>query len=171
MYTFGSSEPITFSKAIPSLKQVTANVGFFSPELNTFMRQEIMSAGVGGEEKAFKSIVEGLVSNPERLTATTRGDVTCGEVVCVDGIIDGKPMRCIAEPSWNSGEFSADAVTVDPLMVAVNCFLRGDVITKGVITPESWFDPQSFFQELATMAPIVSAQSGSFVRTRLEPLP
>jgi len=171
VYTFGSSEPITFSRAVPSLKQVTANIGFFPPELNEFLHREITNAGPQGEEKAFRAIVEELVTNPERLTATTREDVTCGEVVCVDGIKDGKPMRCIAEPSWNSGNFSADAVTADPLMVAVTQFLRGDVNTSGVISPEAWFDPRSFFEELATMTPIVSAQNGSFVRTRFEPLP
>jgi len=171
VYTLGSSEPITFSRAIPSLKLVTANVGFFPPELNAFLRREITNAGPQGEEKAFSVIVEGLVSNPERLTATTRGDVSCGEVVCVDGIKNGKPMRCIAEPSWNSGSFDPDAVTIDPLMVAVTRFLRGDVTTKGVTSPEACFDPRQFFEELATMAPIVSEQNGSFVRTRFEPLP
>ncbi len=171
VYTMGSSEPITFSRAIPSLKLVTANVGFFPPELNEFLRREITNAGPQGEEKAFRAIVEGLVNNPERLTDTTREDVTCGEVVCVDGIKNGKPMRCIAEPSWNSGNFPVDAITADPLMVAVNRFLRGDVNTSGVMSPEACFDPQSFFEELAKMAPIVSAQNGSFVRTRLESLP
>jgi saccharopine dehydrogenase-like NADP-dependent oxidoreductase len=171
VYTLGSSEPITFSRAIPSVKQVSANVGFFPPELNDFLRREITNAGPQGEEKAFGAIVEGLINNPDRLTATNREDVTCGEVVCVDGIKDGKPARCIAEPSWNSGSFDPDAVTVDPLMVAVTRFLRGEVNTSGVISPEACFDPQSFFEELAKMAPIVSAQNGSFVRTRLESLP
>ena len=171
VYTLGSSEPITFSRAVPSVKQVTANVGFFPPELNDFLRREITNAGPQGEEKAFGAIVEGLINNPDRLTATNREDVTCGEVVCVDGIKDGKPARCIAEPSWNSGSFDPGDVTVDPLMVAVNRFLRGDVNTSGVTSPEACFDPQSFFEELAKMAPIVSAQNGSFVRTRLESLP
>ena len=80
-------------------------------------------------------------------------------------------MRCIAEPCWNSGEFSVDAVTVDPLMVAVNCILRGEVKTKGVVSPEACFDPQRFFSELATMEPIVTAENGRYIRTRLEPLP
>ena len=171
VYAFASSEPITFSKAIPTLKQVTANVGFFPPELNEFVRQEIISAGPEGEEQAFRSIVEGFVNNPERLTDTAREDVTCGEVVCIDGIKDGRPMRCIAEPCWNSGEFSVDAVTVDPLMVAVNCILRGEVKTKGVVSPEACFDPQRFFSELATMEPIVAAENDAYIRTRLEPLP
>ena len=170
VYTFGSSEPITFSRAAPFLKQVTANVGFFPPELNEFLRREITKAGPDGEEKAFSSIVEELVNNPERLTATTREDVTCGEVVCIDGIKDGKPMRCIAEPSWNSDDFPVDAITVDPLMVAVTRFLKREINTSGVTSPEACLDPQSFFEELATMAPIVTAQGGSLVRTRIESL-
>jgi len=170
VYTFGSSEPITFSRAAPSLKQVTANVGFFPPELNEFLRREITKAGPDGEEKAFSSIVEELVNNPERLTATTREDVTCGEVVCIDGIKDGKPMRCIAEPSWNSDDFPVDAITVDPLMVAVTRFLKREINTSGVTSPEACLDPQSFFEELATMAPIVTAQGGSLVRIRIESL-
>ena len=170
VYTFGSSEPITFSRAVPTLKQVTASVGFFPPELNQFFQQEITSAGAGGEEKAFCSIVEGLIGNPERMTDTTREVVGCGEVVCIDGIKDGKKVRCIAEPCWNSGSFDPNAVTVDPLMVAVIKFLQGEINTGGVITPESWFDPQSFFEELAKMTPIVSVQNGSYVRTRIEPL-
>jgi len=171
VYTLGSSEPITFSRAVPSLKQVTANVGFFPPELNDFMRREITNAGPQGEEKAFGAIVEGLINNPDRLTATNREDVTCGELVCIGGTKDGKPARCIAEPSWNSGSFDPDAVTVDPLMVAVNRFLRGDVNTSGVISPEACFEPQPFFEELAQMTPIVMAQNGALVRSRIEPLP
>jgi saccharopine dehydrogenase-like NADP-dependent oxidoreductase len=91
-------------------------------------------------------------------------------VVCIDGIKDGEKVRCIAEPCWNSGSFDPNAVTVDPLMVAVIKFLQGEINTGGVITPESWFDPQSFFEELAKMTPTVSAQNGSYVRTRIEPL-
>ena len=116
-------------------------------------------------------MVEGFVKHPERLTDTARDDVSCGEVVCVDGIKNGKPMRCIAEPSWNSGAFSVDSVTVDPLMVTVNCILRGEVDAKGVTSPEACLDPQMFFSELATMEPIVTAENGRYIRTRLEPLP
>jgi saccharopine dehydrogenase-like NADP-dependent oxidoreductase len=170
VYSFGSSEPITFSRAVPNIKNVTANIGFFPPELNDFMRQEIVNAGPQREEKAFRAIIEGIVNNPKLLTTTTREDVTCGEVVCIDGIKDGRAMRCIAEPSWNSGSFNPDAVTVDPLMVAVTSFLKGEVNTNGVISPEAWFDPQVFFEKLSAMTPIVSSETGSFVRTRLEPL-
>ena len=53
VYSFGSSEPITFSRAAPSVKRVTANMGFFPPELNDLMRREIANAGPHGEEKAF----------------------------------------------------------------------------------------------------------------------
>ena len=148
----------------------TANVGFFPPELNEFLCREITKAGPDSEEKAFSSIVEGLVNNPERLTATTREDVTCGEVVCIDGIKAGTLMRGIAEPSWHSDDFPVAAITVDPLMVAVTRFLKREINTSGVTSPEACLDPQSFFEELATMAPIVTAQGGSLVRTRIESL-
>ena len=66
---------------------------------------------------------------------------------------EGRAARCtcwFTAPMWDVGGYYLTSVG---LVAAVNMILRGDIRERGVMAAETAFEPQSFFDEVASLLP------------------
>ncbi len=172
VHTQGSAEPITLPKSIPGIEEVTMGAGFYPPQVNALIKRHIDAFGSGEEEDVIAAVRKDLATNPDRWTAEVRDDVTKGESVCLEGIKDGRPARCLVEPNWNGEAFAEDAsgdvVTGGPLLVASLKLLGGEIVTKGVFAPEKCFSPGTFFEDLRLEVNLFSERDGALVTEEFE---
>jgi len=68
----------------------------------------------------------------------------------VVGVRDGKKTRCILDLTHpNLGIEPDPMVTGAPMSIGIQMLARSKLKGKGVVPPESYFDPETFFYELA----------------------
>ncbi len=168
----GSAEPITLPKSISGIEEVTTGAGFYPPQVNALVKRHLDALGPGEEEAVVAAVRKDLAANPDRWTAEIRDDVTKGESVCLEGIKDGRPARCLVEPNWNGEAFAEDAsgdvVTGGPLLVASLKLLCGEIAAKGVFAPETCFLPGPFFEELRLKVNLFTERDGALVTEEFE---
>jgi saccharopine dehydrogenase-like NADP-dependent oxidoreductase len=172
VHTQGSAEPITLPESIPGIEEVTMGAGFYPPQVNALIKRHIEALGPGEEEAVATAVRKDLAANPDHWTAEVRDDVTKGESVCLEGIKDGRPARCLVEPNWNGEAFAEDAsgdvVTGGPLLVASLKLLGGEITAKGVFAPEQCFAPGSFFEDLRREVNLFTKRDGALVTEKFE---
>ncbi len=172
VHTQGSAEPITLPKSIPGIEEVTMGASFYPPHVNALIKRHIDALGPGAEEAVVAAVRKDLAANPDRWTAEDRDDVTKGESVCLEGLKDGRPARCLVEPNWNGDAFAEDAsgdvVTGGPLLVGCLKLLGGEIAAKGVLAPEECFSPGPFFEDLRREVNLFTERDGSLVSERFE---
>ena len=172
VHTQGSAEPITLPGSIPGIEQVTMGAGFYPPQVNNLVKRHIDALGPGAEGAVVVAVRKDLAADPDRWTAEERDDVTKGESVCLEGIKDGRPARCLVEPNWNgeafAGDASGDVVSAGPLLVASLKLLGGEIAAKGVFAPEACFAPGPFFEDLRCEVNLFSERDGKFVTELFE---
>ncbi len=146
--------------------------GFYPPQVNALIKRHIDALGPGREEAVVAAVRSELAADPARWTAETREDVTKGESVCLEGITDGRPARCLVEPNWNGDAFAEDAsgdvVTGGPLLVASLKLLGGEIAAKGVLAPEACFAPGPFFEDLRREVKLFTERDGALVSEAFE---
>ena len=172
VHTQGSAEPITLPESIPGIEEVTMGAGFYPPQVNDLIKRHIDAHFPGEEEAVAAAVRKELAGDPERWTAEAREDVTKGESVCLEGIKDGRPARCLVEPNWNGEAFAEDAsgdvVTGGPLLVASLKLLGGEIGAKGGFAPETCFSPGSFFEDLRREVNLFTERDGALVTEKFE---
>ncbi len=172
VHTQGSAEPITLPKSIPGIEEVTMGASFYPPQVNALIKRHIDALGPGAEEAVVAAVRKDLAANPDRWTAEDRDDVTKGESVCLEGLKDGRPARCLVEPNWNGDAFAEDAsgdvVTGGPLLVGCLKLLGGEIAAKGVFAPEKCFAPGPFFEALRREVNLFSEHDGALVTEKFE---
>lgn len=172
VHTQGSAEPITLPKSIPGIEEVTMGSGLYPPQVNDLIKQHIDTCDPGAEEDVVAAVRRDLAANPDHWTAELRDDVTKGESVCLEGVKDGRPARCLVEPNWNGEAFAEDAsgdvVTGGPLLVACLKLLAGEIAGTGVFAPEQCFAPAPFFEDLRREVNLFTERDGSLVTEAFE---
>jgi saccharopine dehydrogenase-like NADP-dependent oxidoreductase len=172
VHTQGSAEPITLPKSIPGIEEVTMGGGLYPPQVNDLIKQHIDTCGPGAEEQVVAAVRRDLAASPDHWTAELRDDVTKGESVCLEGVKDGRPARCLVEPNWNGEAFAEDAsgdvVTGGPLLVACLKLLAGEIAGTGVFAPEQCFAPEAFFEDLRREVNLFTERDGSLVTEEFE---
>ncbi len=172
VHTQGSAEPITLPESIPGIEEVTMGASFYPPQVNALIKRHIDALGPGEEEAVVAAVRRDLAADPDHWTAEDRDDVTKGESVCLEGIKDGRPARCLVEPNWNGEAFAEDAsgdvVTGGPLLVASLKLLGGEIAAKGVFAPETCFSPGPFFEDLRREVNLFTERGGTLVTEKFE---
>lgn len=152
VYRQGSPEPVTLPQSIPGVQEVTMGAGLYPPQVNELIKHHLRNTNAENLDEAVTAIWHDLCKDPERWTAIDRDDVTKGESVVVEGMKDGRRVRCLVEPNWNREAFAADpsgdVVTGGPTLVAALKLLTGEFAKRGVFPPEQCFLPEPFFEEL-----------------------
>jgi saccharopine dehydrogenase-like NADP-dependent oxidoreductase len=172
VHTQGAPDPITIPDSIPGIEEVTMGGGLYPQQVNDLIKRHIDVIGPGKEAAVVAAVRKDLASDPDRWTAEDRDDVTKGESVCLEGIKDGRPARCLVEPNWNGEAFaddaSGDVVTAGPLLMACLKLLAGEIADKGVFPPEKCFAPEVFFEDLRREVNLFSERDGSLVTQQFE---
>jgi saccharopine dehydrogenase-like NADP-dependent oxidoreductase len=156
VHTQGSAEPITLPKSIPGIEEVTMGGGLYPPQVNDLIKQHIDTCGPGAEEQVVAAVRRDLAASPDHWTAELRDDVTKGESVCLEGVKDGRPARCLVEPNWNGEAFACLKL------------LAGEIAGTGVFAPEQCFAPEAFFEDLRREVNLFTERDGSLVTEEFE---
>lgn len=172
VHTQGSAEPITLPANIPGIEEVTMGAGFYPPQVNNLIKRHLDALGPGQEEAVVAAVRKDLAADPERWTAELREDVTKGESVCLEGVMNGRQARCLVEPNWNGEAFAEDAsgdvVTGGPLLVASLQLMGGKIAAKGVFAPETCFAPETFLEDLRREVNLFTERDGALVTEAFE---
>ena len=148
-YPVGLTEPITLPIALPSIQSVSSLWSLYPPELNEqfFKMGQRVARGELDESEAAILFYEHLVAQPEQSLTAPKGHES-GWELWVEAI-GTKQNKRVCYRSWPSSDWYS---TAGPLALAVLKILKGDILAKGVLSPESCLDPMPFFAEVAQNA-------------------
>jgi saccharopine dehydrogenase-like NADP-dependent oxidoreductase len=140
------SDTITLPRALPDIRSVSVVLSMYPPELNKIWCElgRRIARGELDESAAAVEFVEHMTTLPKDVLATPKGYesawVTWAEAVGT------KQGRRVCYKCWPSVDWTT---TAGPLATAALKILRGEIRTRGVLSPESCLDPMSFFAEAA----------------------
>lgn len=140
------SDTITLPRALPDVRSVSVVLSMYPQELNKVWCElgRCVARGELDESAAAIAFMEHMATLPKEVLATPKGYeaawVTWAEAL---GTKDGKQVcyKCWPSVDWTT--------TSGPLAAAALKILRGEIRTRGVLSPESCLDPMSFFAEAA----------------------
>ena len=174
VYRQGSAEPVTLPHSIPGVQEVTMGMGLYPPQVNGLIKHHIRNNPTGDSDDTVGAIWRDLCADPQRWTAVERDDVSEGEAVVVEGIKDGRRVRCLVEPNWNREAYEADpsgaVVTGGPMLVGALKILSGEFAERGVFPPEQCFSPEPFFEDLRREVNLFQERDGSLVTVEFQDL-
>jgi saccharopine dehydrogenase-like NADP-dependent oxidoreductase len=130
--------------------------GHFPPQLNDVLREQVlhMLAGDIDSETAVNSFYKIVESDPHRWLTLPDDYVLISKMwVRALGRKEGRAARCsswFTASMWNHGGYFLTSVA---LAAAVRKVLRGEMGERGVMTAETAFEPQSFFDEVVDLLP------------------
>ncbi len=138
----GSAEPITLPRVLPGVQSVSSLWSFLPSQFNELYLElgRRIASGELDESAAALSLHERVAVEPERWLPKGRESrwVEWAEAVGM------KTDRRVRYKCWPIVDWAS---TSGPLAVATLKILRGEVRTRGVLSPESCLDPTSFFEE------------------------
>ncbi len=145
----GTSEVVTLPRFLSDVRTVSTVLVVDPPQLHElFLREAERMAREGlAPMEAAKSFLRRIGEDPDRWLKRTEGlPPPPGWTVSVaaTGRKDGRWARYTC---WPDGLPSSTTI---PLTVAALRILRGEISARGVLSPESCFEPISFFKEAAT---------------------
>ena len=159
-------EAITLPRTLRSVRSVSTVYSIYPPQLTEIycdMGRRVAS-GELDESAAAISLFEYMAEQP---AASLAAPESCGDGwidwVEAVGTKDGKQVRY---KGWPVGGWDG---TSGPLATAALKILRGEVRTRGVLSPESCLDPMPFFAEVAQNAG-VSPPDGRLLQESFEVL-
>ena len=158
-YPYGSYDPIfdNLPDDLASSRPVEVWFTPFPPQLHDLFRQHALRVASGDSDpaSALSSFYETVEQDPKRWLMVTDDFSICSpDWVSAFGRKGGRAARynCWLVPElWS--ERAGWLLTSVPLAVAVVSILRGEVQERGVMTAEKTFDPQPFFDEVASLTP------------------
>ena len=133
---------------------------FFSPlppQLHDLLREHAVRALEGNvdPDTAINSFLDTADSDPQRWLKLPDEFVPVPMIwVRAVGRKEGRAARCtcwLTAPMWDVGGYFLTSVA---LAVAARKILRGEAGERGVMTAETAFEPQSFFDESAAVLPV-----------------
>ncbi len=152
----GNPIPITLPPALPGVRSVSYVLSLFPPQLNQLYYDQGRRVAMGelDESGAAISFYESVVAQPDRwLTAPEGFDPRWVEWAKAVGAwaeaVGTQQGRRVRYRCWPNGSWFG---TSDPLATATLKILRGEIRTRGILTPESCLDPVSFLAEAAQSA-------------------
>jgi hypothetical protein len=140
-YPVASPEQITLPRHLSRIRNVSCVCGVSPPEMSQLVHYEAGQVALGGSsvQEATRSFLEVVGSDRERWLG---GSAPGWDMWLVTtGQKDGRRAR---HTCWPIGV----AYTSVPLAVAAFRILRGEVSVRGVVAPETCFEPASFFEEM-----------------------
>jgi len=139
-------EPLTLPRALPGVGSVSTLFSMFPPELNEIYCKlgRRIASGEIDESAAAISLFEYLEAHPGELSAVPNG-CESGWVDWVEAVGTRQGQR-VRYKGWPVGGWDT---TSGSLATAALKMLRGEIRVKGVLPPESCFDPMPFFEEVA----------------------
>ncbi len=157
-YPYASINPL-FGSLPRDLSTVSPVEMYFSPlppQLHDMLREHALRVLEGNidSDTATNSFYDTVESDPHRWLTLPDDFVSIPEMwVRAVGCKEGRAACCscwFTAPMWNVGGWFLTSVA---LAVAVRKILRGEIRERGVMTAETAFEPQSFFDEVATVLP------------------
>lgn len=151
---FRSAEPLTLHRALPAIPSVTSRVGIMPQSSHGLLRSQ--AARIAQREVDTKTAVisfyEALAAEPDRWLAGHRDMAFGGAFAVAMGTKGAHRVRASVAPAWTlavSVPGVESSVTGAALALAALKILLGEVSTRGVLTPESAFQPELFLGDLA----------------------
>jgi hypothetical protein len=157
-YPYFSGDPIFPSLPRDISTEPPVEIWFspLPPQLHELLR-ELALRVLGGEidsETATNSFYDTVESDPNRWLTLQDTFVPIPTMwVRAVGRKEGRAARCtcwFTAPMWNVGLYFLTSVA---LAVAARKVLRGEIRERGVMTAETAFEPQSFFDEVIAVLP------------------
>ncbi len=158
LYPYFSANPLfgSLPRGLSNISPVEMFFSPFPPQLHDVLRKQALrvleeNIDADAATNAFYDTVE---SDPQRWLSLPDNYVPIPKLWArAVGRKDGHPARhsCwFTTPIWNAGGWFLTSVA---LTVAVRKILRGEILKRGVMHAETAFDPQSFFDETASLIP------------------
>lgn len=144
----GSTEPITFPRRSPGVRSVSVLMALHPPQVNELLRDQAnrIATGQSDAAKATIDFLDALASEPDRwLVSRTKIPTGFGMLASATG---WKGSQKVRHSCWPAGPWES---TVGALTAAAFRMLRGDVRVRGVLAPESAFEPIPFLEEAARL--------------------
>ncbi len=157
-YPYLSSTPL-FGSLPHDLARVSPVEMFFSPlppQLHAVLRELFLRVleGIIDADAAIDSFLDTAKSDPHRWLTLPDDFVPIPKTWArAVGRKEGRAARfsCwLTAPMWDVGGYLLSSVA---LVVAARKILRGEIRERGVMTAETAFEPQSFFDEVVDMLP------------------
>ena len=170
-YPLGYAEPITIPRALPNIQSVSTNWSLFPQYVNEklFEIGHRLAKGEFDEPGALIAFYEYLAAQPKgSLDVPKEYEGAYGFLLWIEAI-GMKNSQRTRYSCWPAGVWESWASSTGTTATAVLKVLRGDVRSKGVISPESCFDPMPFFAEMAKNAS-VEVPNGRFLDESFETL-
>ncbi len=149
-HPMGASEAIALPRSLPEVGSISVVISIYPPAVDALYceiarriaRREL------DESTGPMVLYERLVAEPERwLVGADRLGTDWVTWVEADGMKSGRHQR------YRSSLNPALTWTSRPLATAALKILRGDIRSRGVMTPETCLDPMAFLEEVAQHAP------------------
>lgn len=162
----GSCEPITLPRVVTGIRSVSSLVSLLPPQLNELWRElgRRIAAGEVDESEASFLFYERLAAEPDRwLTAPEGVESKWVEWAEAVGTKSGRRVRyrCWPDTPWET--------TSGPLATAALKILRGEIRTRGVLTPEACLEYTSFLADGARNG-LYEPPTGNLLRQSIEEL-
>jgi hypothetical protein len=157
-YPYASIDPI-FGGLPGDLSSVSPAEVYFSPlppQLHGLLREHALRVLEGNidSDVATKSFYDTVENDPNRWLTLPDDFVPVPKMwVHAVGRKEGRAARCscwFTAPMWKVGGWFLTSVA---LVVAAGKILRGEIRERGVMTAETAFEPQSFFEEVIALLP------------------
>ncbi len=150
-HPYGSAEPITLPRALPGVGSISVVWSLFPPQLNELWCElgRRIARGELDESSAAFSFYERVAAEADRWLTPPKGiqlTMLNTEWAEAEGT---KQSRRVRYKCWHSGDWH---LTQGPLAAGALKILRGEISTRGVLSPESCLDPMSFLAEAARCA-------------------
>jgi len=157
-YPYGSSDPLLGSlpRDLSTVSPVEMLFSPLPPQLHDLLREHALRVLEGNidSDTATNSFYDTVESDPHRwLTLPDDYTPVSKSWVRAVGRKEGRAARCscwLTARMWDVGGYF---LTSAALAVAVRKILRGEIRERGVMTAETAFEPQSFFDEVAAVLP------------------
>ena len=149
-HPMGASEAIALPRSLPEVGSISVVLSVFPPAVEALYCQIARRIARGELDASAGSMAlyERLVAEPEQgLVGADRLGTDWLTWVEADGMKSGRRQR------YRSSLNPALAWTSRPLATAALKMLRGEIPTRGVLTPETCLDPMGFLKEVAQHAP------------------
>ena len=157
-YPYLSSDPLfgSLPRDLARLSPVEMLFSPLPPQLHDVLRELSLRVLEGNidPDAALNSFIDTAESDPHRYLTLPDDFVPISKTWArAVGRKEGRAARfscCLTAPMWNVGGYFLTSVA---LVVAVRKILHGEIRERGVMTAETAFEPQSFFDEVVAVLP------------------
>lgn len=158
-FPYSHSETITLPRCLHGLNNVSRVWGVPNPELGELMfgLARRISSGDMSAEAVTRKLLETIAEDPDRWLKRQPEPAASQTEPQPKRAWKGWWDMWVVATGWKEGRrgrYTCWLVKVgNSLKVAVLRMMRGDVSLRGVLPPEACFEPQPFFDEMASLMP------------------